>query len=209
MAEKSIEEELNIFFQNPNDIINVHKSSILHLLRRDIFRCMGYIDNKNYHELEKDPQTETIIWPGIMVVLAGIDLLGKFFSGEDEQKKVGHRFKNYCEEYLDVDEKEADVIYQLRNSLLHSFGLLSKKYSRRQGKRTTIYYYFKVSWGNEELIELLSDKNNEKYYKIDLKVLWDKFEKGIEKYEKDLRTDNELKNNFHKMFKYYGMIQKE
>lgn len=66
-----------------------------------------------------------------MTVLAGIDLLGKFYKGDDSPNGVGQRFKNYYEKY--IDNKNADTIYQLRNSMLHSFGLISKTKNKTIG----------------------------------------------------------------------------
>ena len=41
--------ERDLFFEDPVNYLEASESSILHLLRRDIYRCMGYTieSNKN------------------------------------------------------------------------------------------------------------------------------------------------------------------
>lgn len=195
MGEKvksTFDRKMEFFFQDPNIYLEVNKSSILHLLRRDVYSCMGYTKvNDKDHKLIKDDNINPIIWPGAMAVLAGIDLLSKFYAGSDNQGHVGSRFKTYCEKYIDSDN--AEVIYQLRNSLLHSFGLFSKT--------KTATYYFQVSSCRSELVTLLP--NIRPNYNIDLCTLWDKFEQSIEKYKEDIEKDDSLKKNFLKMFDLY------
>ena len=67
------------------------------------------------------------LWPGAMAMLAGIDLLAKFFAGCDRPGKVGERFLLFIEQFfVGMHSTDREVIYQLRNSLLHSFGLYSQ-----------------------------------------------------------------------------------
>jgi len=128
-----------------------------------------------------------------VTVLAGIDLLGKFYKGDDSPNGVGQRFKNYYEKY--IDNKNADTIYQLRNSMLHSFGLISKTKNKTIG--------FTVLAKRDQLVEQFS----ETHFKIDLYTLWDKFEESIEKYKNDLINNSLLKSKFECMFKFYGAVR--
>jgi len=62
-----------LFFEDPT----VNRSppgdyGILYLLRRDITRCM---DN-------------SILWPAAMAIMAGIDLLAKFETGDDRPRTL-------------------------------------------------------------------------------------------------------------------------
>lgn len=181
--------ERDLFFEDPVNYVEANKSSILHLLRRDIYRCMGYtIQNGMWVK-----NVEPIIWPGSMAVLTGIDLLGKFYAGNHNDREVGSRFIAYCKQYICSDD-DAQVIYKLRNSLVHSFGLSSAT------------YLFQVSSSRQDLVKLLHVAKTNYSYKIDLYTLWDKFEQSIEKYKQDLAKDSNLQNNFFAMFKLYGMV---
>lgn len=185
--------ERDLFFEDPVNYVEATKSSILHLLRRDIYRCMGYTIQNGMWVKNAEP----IIWPGSMAVLTGIDLLGKFYAGNHNDREVGSRFKAYCEKYI-CSHDDAQVIYELRNSFLHSFGLFSKS--------RTATYYFQVSSSRQDLVTKFSVGGPDYYYRIDLYTLRDKFEQSIAKYKKDLETDNELQKKFDAMFNSYGMV---
>ncbi len=137
------------------------------------------------------------IWPGTMAILAGIDLLGKFYAGDDSgrgnpQKGVGARFKSFTEKYLIQNKTDAETLYQLRNSLLHSFGLYSKT---SKGE-----YRFILTRGSQQFIT----NTNEGQYVIDVSILWNKFEEGIESYFQELYQVHELQKKFELMFDNYG-----
>ena len=55
--------ERDLFFEDPVNYLEASESSILHLLRRDIYRCMGYTieSNKNIMWI-KDNKINAIIW---------------------------------------------------------------------------------------------------------------------------------------------------
>src|SRR5687768_16950094 len=97
---------IELFFKSPSDFTGrsgIH--STLYLLRRDTSLCFGI-----------DPNTGakinfSALFPGVMALLAGIDLVAKFNYG-DGDSGVSDRFKRYVSEYIDDSFKEE--IYQLR-----------------------------------------------------------------------------------------------
>jgi hypothetical protein len=162
--------------------------STLHLLRQDITYCF---ENGN------------AIWPATMAIFAGIDLLAKYYTGDD-RGKVGDRFTNFIEKYLKLSKKEDSfVIYQLRNSMLHSFGLYSEG-KNEHGIQTI--YRFTVTRGTPTFIE----RKGTEHYTIDVSILQQKFDQGVTQYYHDLRNEQntDLRNNFEKIFnmhKYNGV----
>ena len=61
-----------------------------------------------------------------MAVMAGVDLVAKFLEGKDNTS-VGGRFRKFLEQCFKLaSQSDREIIYQLRNSLLHSFGLYSE-----------------------------------------------------------------------------------
>jgi hypothetical protein len=179
-----------MFFENPW----VYRAppgqyGILFLLRRDINSCLG---------TEAGLQNRTnrqIPWPGAMGIFAGIDLLAKFFAGEDGPG-MGNRFKAFVEQFFHLPPSEAETLYQLRNSMLHSFGL----YSRGQGG--AVYRFTLVSCGARPLIRhTLPDQ-----YLVDVISLHEDFEKAVEEYRQALPDDRTLQQNFTAMFPNYGAI---
>lgn len=178
------------FFQNPKYLPDNQKVfSTLFLLRRDIFTSFGINPNDN------SKIGFQVLFPGTMAIMAGIDLLSKFYCTEDEipGNKSGDRFKKFVSNYIDTDNTE--TIYQLRNSLLHSFGLYSKD---RNGNE----YNFILDQNMISFIQKIDGKN----YIISIRILLDRFENAILKYSNDILNNDLLITNFNQMFENYGQI---
>jgi len=162
---------------------------ILFLLRRDINSCLGAeagLHNRAPRQIQ---------WPGAMGIFAGIDLLAKFLAGEDGSG-VGNRFRVFVERFFHLPASEAETLYQLRNSMLHSFGL----YSRAQGG--VIYRFTLVACGARPLIRHTPPEQ----YLVDVISLHEDFEKAVEEYHQALQGDSTLQQNFMAMFPNYGAI---
>lgn len=196
ILDKSVKEKIKFFFRNPTEVPEKSDEfSILYLLRRDIKMCLG-IDPNNNTKIGYQA-----LWPGTMAILAGIDLVAKFYEGNDETRNgaVGKRFRQFLKEYFGLNNEEQKTIYQLRNSLLHSFGLYSKD---RKGNE----YKF-VLTSKQESVQLVQCMENNNYL-IDIRTLHKQFEIAIEKYQTDVIADVKykqiLQENFSKMFPKYS-----
>jgi hypothetical protein len=110
--------------------------------------------------------------------------------------KLARGFVDFSNVAPDVRKPEdRDVIYQLRNAPLHSFGL----YSSKDGKEE--YRFFLTAHGNGPLV---SPKPVDQYY-VDLRVLYGEFEKAVTRYQDKLNGDSDdLQKKFTKMFRNYG-----
>lgn len=188
--------DADIFFQDPQNYRNPPGVyGVLHLLRRDIFICMGI-----------DPSTKQLIphstlWPGAMAILAGIDLLAKYYAGSDEIGNVGKRFCSFLGAYFkQISVNDQVTIYQLRNSLLHSFGLYSER--TEKGKNVTKYHFIL----GQNLSQFISVQPNDVYV-VDIRELHKRFESAVMMYENDIEKDKVLQSNFTKLFPKYGSIR--
>jgi hypothetical protein len=182
--------QIDLFFQDPKHLNKEQQShSTLFLLRRDIYTCLG----KNPNDLTKIGFSA--IFPGAMAIMAGIDLLAKLRYTDNDivGNRSGDRFKKFVDEYIDEHNKE--VLYQLRNSLLHSFGLYSKD---NNGKE----YYFRLNKDDGCFVKHKSDT----IYQISISLLHKKFEDAIEKYKADLISKADLLPNFQSIYDRYGVI---
>jgi hypothetical protein len=171
----TFQEHFDIFFKDPfEEPERPSTCGVLYLLRRDIIVCF---DKK----IAK--------WPATMAIFAGIDLLGKFYAGEDKSR-VGPRFKAFVERYFDFSPDDAETIFQLRNALMHSFGLYSK------GRH--------FSLTDRETDFLIRRDSN--YAIINIVALKEEFEAAVEKYQADVRVDSDLQKKFEEMYPNYGAI---
>lgn len=183
-------QEADLFFKKPSaPPIIPGTFGILYLLRRDTLQCLGF--DTNTGAKNKEP----VLWPGGMAILAGIDLLAKFFKGDDTIGQVGQRFKDFIAQYFQsLSTGDEETIYQLRNSLLHSFGLYSQT--------RTQTYHFILTANNSPLVQQTASGK----FQIDLLTLHQQFEDAIEKYADDLNKTSNLQSNFTLMFQNYGAI---
>jgi len=180
--DNTLSENIELFFEDPLTPPRPRPTfyGVLYLLRRDIDTCF----------------TNVAEWPGIMAILAGIDLLGKFYVGSDDTRifSVRSRFITFLNYFDDISEREKEIVYQLRNSLLHSFGLYSED---RRGN----VYKFTLSRVYPQFI-----RQEEENCYISVLDLRECFELSIKKYYEDLKKDTELQLKFERMFPKYGSI---
>jgi len=178
--DKITSSNIEIFFEDPQTPPRPLPTSygVLYLLRRDIITCF---DN-------------TAEWPGIMAMLAGIDLLGKFYEGNDDIGRVCKRFISFLNYFDNISQKEKEVIYQLRNSLLHSFGLYS------EDRRGNVY---KFTLG--KVFPQFIKQDGDRYY-VNVLKLRGYFNLSIKNYYEDLKKSTDLQSKFEKMFQRYGTI---
>jgi hypothetical protein len=171
----------DIFFRNPSEPPQLPgEFGILYLLRRDVRTCF---DNE-------------AVWPGVMAILAGVDLLGKFHAGNDQSGGVGDRFRSFVHDYftgLTVDDEE--TVFQLRNAVLHSFGW----YSEGRGGRV---YRFLLARQGTQLIRAVGGD----VYVMDVVTLCDQFETAVGAYETDVRQNQDSRTRFDAMFVKYGSM---
>ena len=190
---------LDFFFRSPRIVPQVGQSfSQLYLLRRDIDTCFGTDPNTG----NPTPHCKAI-WPGTMTVLTGVDLLGQFLAGNDDRATVGARFKSFLQQYMPMSESDAEVIYQLRNALLHTFGLYAEK---RHGN-VTATYHFTLGGNIPNLVASIPPD----CYQVDVQALRVRFEAAVAQYERDLRDSTHenyrvLNDNFQQMFDKYARV---
>ena len=184
--------EADIFFEHPSSSRRSPGDfGVLYLLRRDIFLCMG-IDPST-----QQPIPHATLWPGAMAILAGIDLLAKFYDGSDQTTEVRPRFRKFVGKYFKpLSTSDQETVYQLRNSLLHSFGLYSET---RKGQK----YHFVLG---QNLGQFISSPGTDEYV-IDIRELHRRFESAVIQYQSELENDPTLEKYFSTLFAKYGAIR--
>jgi len=193
--EKYLEENIEFFFTPPTTNPNTlsEKKSVLYLLRRDAYTCLK-IDPTSLAEICFQAR-----WPGIMTIMTGIDLLGQYYMGTDCPEGCGKRFKKYIIMYFKgVNRSEANILFQLRNALIHSFGL----YARDSEYREYIFTLPSIKKPKPKLI----DYGGKNRYIISDVTLHEKFEDSINKYYKELLKDPILQKHFEAMFIYHSRV---
>lgn len=151
--------------------------SVLHLLRRDVRGCM---------------EGNQFLFPATMAVFAGVDLLAKFYAGED-QSGVGQRFTRFVAAYFQpISAQDASILWLVRNALMHSFGL------RVNGHALNLVSHMPFLIGR--------DRNNPNTVLVSTHGLYACFERAVERYRQDVLARPELQRGFEDMHEKYGFI---
>ncbi|MBX9685696.1 MAG: hypothetical protein K2X27_03275 [Candidatus Obscuribacterales bacterium] len=196
----NLDQQLDFFFRDPASQptfrVGDNLFSNLYLLRRDINTCYS----------------GGAVWPGVMGIMAGIDLLAKFFAGTD-LSAVSERFRDFTNEYISNNNViDSEVLYQLRNALLHSFGLYSKRRATQAEKTNQGFdrqdYAFRLG-GAGNLISLTTahpiqavGTNPDQVrvllteYDIDVHALLASWNAAIGQYQAQLQSQGQLRNRF-------------
>jgi hypothetical protein len=129
---------LEFFFESPTlsqaRHIRENRVSTLYLLRRELQECLR---GQSLEDGDYLPEDHLIIdsdnclpFSSVMIIMSGIDLLAKFYAGEDcrdrdkstGKSKIELRFTDFLKQMGGFTQDEADRLYKVRNSLVHSFG---------------------------------------------------------------------------------------
>ena len=183
--------------------------STLYLLRRDVNFCLGIDHETGAH----DPTQGRAIFPGVMTIMAGWDLLGKFLAGDDDPyHRVGARLQAFIQRYVRtvtcdaLTNAQAWCLWQLRNCMLHSFGLLAKVNDARQFADVV---RFVLAEDGMDVIVVGRTGGAERDWTavVDYWKLHAQFEQSIVAYRRELEnpaSGGDLRNHFDRMWTDYG-----
>ncbi|MBU0974043.1 MAG: hypothetical protein KKC20_25665 [Proteobacteria bacterium] len=142
----------------------------LHQLRRDVQRCLG----TGIYQGKGD----TSIWPGILTILAGIDLLTTYYDpiaspplGANNNEK----YKGFCNQNMNLlIPQMQDAFYQFRCGMLHDFSLISTTLN----KRSPTTWFFKLEY-KTEMGDYISYDSQTNYYTVYVFPLYKAFETAV------------------------------
>ena len=143
--------------------------STLYLLRRDAAKCMGR-DQNTFKPLPEEIFSQAL-WPGLMAVFAGIDLLAKFLR-ENDTSPVSERFKSYVELYICPTHPEwQESLWKLRNAVMHSFGLYGGMVRGKEER-----YLLTAGAG---IVNIPDETPTERTIHFDILEIWKSFEEHL------------------------------
>ncbi len=194
----TLDEQIVFFFAPPLRMQTGGSLSTLHLLRREAQDCLiGNVIEEDLVVAEANKEHHRL-FATTMVLMAGIDLLAKFFAGSDRQGKVGERVKAFSKRYvfenLPSADEFAEVLYVgCRNPMLHSFTLHNKEY------RITLTTGF-----THGVVRRVREQPD--LFVISIEGLFLAFVQACRSYEAALRASRDLQAKFTAMFPAYGSI---
>ncbi|CAL1518190.1 hypothetical protein [Chitinophaga sp. MM2321] len=188
---------IEVFFRDPKDDpdnVEYNKChSTLYLLRRDIYTCFGI------NPTTGEKLTSEALFPAVTAIMTGIDLIAKFRYGDSDTSKCGkmgvkERFEAYCKDY--VDSEKYEILFQLRNSLCHSFGLYAK-WKKEE---------YKFVLARDGRVPKIISKSKSGHYWVNINLLHIEFEQSILQFHDYILSTVENHSNFNLMFSRYGTI---
>ena len=197
----TLERRIAFFFDPPKKDRTKHRTpegceSVLYHLRREMQFCFfnKIVDESAIQAKDEAPWQS--IFSGVLLIMCGIDLLGKFLEGDDSTRwgEVGRRFAKYLEDCFDgLSEDQIELTYTVRNCLAHSFGLYDKD-------RQKPILIAPLSPTGE--IVIITDK----WYILHYKNLYVQFVGSLRTYRGELEGNPELQKKFDRMFTHYAYI---
>ncbi len=131
---REVDEAITFFFAPPRvDAARYRhgepQRSVLALVRQEAIDCLvGMWHDEDV--VAARPDTYHRLFAAAMVLFAGLDLLAKFFSGSDDSGQTTHRFVTFVQRFMGLTEEDAKTVWQVRNALMHSFGLHDPRANR-------------------------------------------------------------------------------
>jgi hypothetical protein len=120
-----LNDKISFFFEGPSVALDKHPRnrvfSVSYLLRRELMETAGYDPNVEQESAAVGAGVRQRLFASSILVFTGIDLLAKFGS---DRRGVGSRFKEFLksEEGGALPGHIADLLYAVRNSMVHAFG---------------------------------------------------------------------------------------
>jgi len=122
------DEIIEFFFADPATSPSTHargdQFSVLYLLRRELLETQGYDPDRDEEATAWKEGARNRLFASVSLMFTGIDLVAKFEQG-DKSGGVGARFRNFLtsSDGGELDADAAKLLYGVRNSMLHAFGV--------------------------------------------------------------------------------------
>jgi hypothetical protein len=135
----------------------------------------------------------------MMVTMAGVDLLAKFWAGSDAvggPGGVGDRIKGFAERYMFTGhpdpKRSGEILYEaIRNPMLHSFTLYDKRYE---------VWLFNM----QPDFDIFENPQKPGHVLISVEGIYLAFIRGLKAYQTELVRSDDLKAKFEAMYQRYG-----
>ncbi len=190
-------EKVAFFFKPPAPIKELGTLSSLFMLRCEVQDCLiGKVIDEDAVINEAMQHGEHRLFATLMVVMAGVDLLAKFYAGSDDIGGVGARFKGFAARYMFPNAadpaRSAEILYQgIRNPLLHSF---------------TLYDQNLEIWlvNRQPDFDIFENPEKPGHVFISIEGVYQAFVRGLRAYHAELVNSADLLGKFESKYENYG-----
>ena len=199
MKKKQARSDVDFFFDVPTTWPSRHPRndgtiSLLYLLRREAQETFfGHIrpESTLHQQTGRHRGFATLL-----VLMAGIDLMGKFASGQDDLRSANSRFQQFAACYMGMTANQAEALYKVRCCLMHSFGL----YDPVKNDRIAIAVQRRWREPGENPVEHDEPSG---YWILKIESTYQAFLDGVALYEAEVRSGRKAAH-FAAIFPKYG-----
>ena len=150
------------------------------------------------------------VWPGVITILSGVDMLGFYLKAGNILSDTKQRFLDFYNEFFSIQSTTldcGDILYSARCAMMHTFGLYTEK---RDG--TIIKFVF--SWDNpvSDFITSIPSSSSCYVYHINLSLLNGLFDDAISNYRVKLINEyhndpnSDIVQKFEEVYRKIGLI---
>jgi hypothetical protein len=201
-----VAEDIAFFFTDPSAMgHDAHqltgKRSTLYLVLRESQDCfVGKTLARADLALKLPRSRYRRLFATSMVLFAGLDLLAKFYEGDDDRRRVGHRFHMFVQDEMKLTAAEATALWSVRNTIMHSFGLWDTNANQRVAVASTCSVPRRV--------DVAPVQSGGDCWTLCIEHLYRAFCSALGTYRIDLdANENALLSKFAKMFPNYGWME--
>lgn len=119
-----MDDDIEFFFQPPSTPDLQHQRngqfSVLYLLRRELLETLGFNPDADDESRVWTDGPQHRLFASLILMFTAIDLLAKFHQAEGG---VGQRFRGFLTSWegAQIGRDDAELLWAVRNSLVHSF----------------------------------------------------------------------------------------
>jgi hypothetical protein len=201
-----VTEDIAFFFTDPRPVghdahLLTGKLSTLYLLRQESQDCfVGKTLARADLALKLPRRRYRRLFATSMVLFAGLDLLAKFYEGDDDRRRVGHRFHTFVRDEMRLTAPEAAALWSVRNTIMHSFGLWDTNANQRVAVTSTCSFPRRV--------DVAPVQSGGERWMLCIEHLYRAFFFAVDHYRSDLDANEAaLLSKFAKMFPNYGWME--
>jgi hypothetical protein len=208
------DENIEFFFADPSTSRSTHprgdQFSVLYLLRRELLETQGYDPNvRDAEDTAWKAGAQHRLFASLSLMFTGIDLIAKFEQG-DKSGGVAARFQGFLKssEGGGLDDHAAELLYAVRCSLLHAFGVPDDDALAKLGMKQIAIAQRRMA-STTLGVGSVSVRTNGEVAEVYIDGMYRVLLDAVDNYRNSLfgRSSQPARNQFDQMFAKYGTIR--
>lgn len=143
-------------------------------------------------EMAETPVQNTI--SKCFCVFSALDIMAQMYAGKAGTKRTAKKTILFYRKYMQLNEITAEVLYQLRNAVTHSFGT----HSSNPAKKTQYRFVYNLSG------DKLFEQKSAVVYSVNTDQLNNRFLRAVQQFKTDVLNDAAVRKRFFAVYRRIG-----